>query len=78
MLPGIIGDPVHRLFTKYYIRHPYKNNQNSASLNYFYLYFWKSLILSSCKMKKKFDGYQPSCPVSYMYGTDKAFQFHND
>ena len=34
---------------------------------------WKGFISSICKKKKGFKGYIPSCPISYMYGTNKLF-----
>jgi len=26
----------------------------------------------------KYNGYIPSCPIMYIFGKDKAFNFHND
>lgn len=48
---------------------------DSRKMNYPYFYFffgnWPPLLFD-----KKINSYKPSCPIAFLYGKDKKFQFH--
>lgn len=70
-----IGDAITRFVMKVFRYDP--PYAISADRNYPYFYFWRNLLESKLKPKKKLlSGYIPSVPVVYMFGLKKPFQFH--
>ena len=55
---------------------PWKNRIDS-SWNYSYYYLWKR-IFAGMRDKKKLPlvGYNPNCPVAFLWGTKKPVQFY--
>ena len=77
----IIGGPIGKFMTQAamnFFKHnpPYATKVNSSQ-NYPYYYLWRNKILSALKIKQLYlSRYQPSVPVTYLYGANKPFQFH--
>lgn len=77
----LIGGPIGKFMTQSFMKvskhnPPYADQVNSSQ-NYPYYYLWKNTLLSAIKLKPKYlKGYRPSAPVTYLYGTNKPFQFH--
>jgi len=75
LIGGPIGNFIISRVLKYFkYNPPYKNRINS-SWGYPYYYTWKSIIKAKGKYTV-FAGYFPSCPIAYVYGTQKPAQFH--
>ena len=50
-----------------------------VSMNYFYLYMWVNILLSTLTRnpsRRLLHKYEPSVPVVYIYGKKKPFMFH--
>lgn len=60
------------------VRVPERQRKNVRSrYNYPYFYLWQGILLP-WKRDGILQHYQPRCPVVYLYGTRKPFQFHSD
>jgi pimeloyl-ACP methyl ester carboxylesterase len=77
----LIGGHLGKLMTKYFIdkSNPYgltidDYSRIDSSWNYIYYYFWKRIFY----YKNIIDNYEPSVPITYIYGTEKPYMFHND
>ena len=59
------------------VRVPERQRKNVRSrYNYPYFYFWQGMLLP-WKRDGILQRYQPRCPVVYLYGIRKPFQFHS-
>lgn len=57
---------------------PYAQKISSAQ-NYPYYYMFRNIFLSTLRLKPRYlKGYRPSVPCTYLYGTNKPFQFHGE
>ena len=77
----LIGGPIGKMITqgamKVFHHNPPYASQVNSSQNYPYYYLWKNMVLSKIKNNKRYlSGYNPSVPVTYLYGSNKPFQFH--
>jgi pimeloyl-ACP methyl ester carboxylesterase len=78
----LIGGKIGKLGTTFFINNFAKvyglsNDDHSridSSWNYLYYYLWKKIF----HYKKTLSNYVPSCPVAFIYGTQKSFMFHNE
>lgn len=60
------------------VKVPGRQRKNIRSrYNYPYFYLWQGILLP-WKRHGILQGYQPKCPVAYLYGTRKPFQFHSE
>lgn len=76
-----IGDLMTKLFVKLISGKNYtpKNASSiNASYNYFYFYLWKGIFLSLIGRKPRILAqYKKSCPLVYVYASDKPMMFHS-
>lgn len=52
LLPNIVGNPIHRLFIKHYLKYPYDPKETSANMNYIYFYLWKEILMTMFNKEK--------------------------
>jgi len=76
----IIGGSIGRFLThfimKFFKYWPAWANRTDSSWNYPYYYFWKKILLAGGNSAKAIlPGYEPSCPVAFVWGTKKPVQF---
>jgi pimeloyl-ACP methyl ester carboxylesterase len=77
----LIGGAIGKLLTRLFIsnKNVYGNTLEDemridSSWNYLYFHFWKNLF-THLKILKN---YRPSCPVAFVYGTQKFMMFHDN
>ena len=77
----LIGGPIGNFFTKLFVKmaNSYGLTEEDkeriiSSWNYPYYYFWRNFLY----YKKIRDKFQVNTPITYVYGTQKPFHFHNE
>lgn len=77
LIGGRLGNTMTNLFVDKFVRdigYPKSDFKNvNSSMNYPYYYLYRNLFF----YLRKFKNYNPSCPVSYIYGEKKPFMFHS-
>ncbi len=76
IIGGSIGKFLTHSIMKFFKYWPAWANRADASWNYPYYYVWKKILLARGNTKKGIlPGYEPSCPVAFVWGTKKPVQF---
>ena len=80
LLGFIIGGSIGRFLTHFIMKFfKYWSawaNRTDGSWNYPYYYFWKKIIFGGLTAEKAIlPGYEPSCPIAFVWGTNKPVQF---
>jgi hypothetical protein len=77
LIGGSIGDRMTKYFSKISGHVPKYFAEIKSDRNFPYYYFWRNTLLAPFRKKEdNLDGYVPSVPVTYMFGTHKPAQFH--
>jgi pimeloyl-ACP methyl ester carboxylesterase len=85
ILAFLLWRPIGDLMTKIFIKiissrkyTPANKDTINASYNYFYYYLWRRIFLSLLGRKPRIlDNYKKSCPLVYLYASDKPMMFHS-
>jgi len=81
-LAFIIGGPIGRYLTQFILRYikyqPAWAYRMDGSWNFSYYYLWKRIVLAGGNSEKGIlPTYKPSCPIAFVWGTQKSVQLYN-